>query len=537
MKFFILKPICIALFFMVCTSSAFAQGGTTGPLTWNYHEGTLTISGDGEMPDYDAEMAPWYFSREYLTNVIVENGVTSIGNYAFYNCLVVNSVSLTDDILWIGNNAFAGCKALAALDLPSDITVIEEFTFAESGLITITLPSGVTDIGERAFAHCTALNSILLSDNLTTIGTRTFTNCKNLSSIDLPDGLIYIGAGAFSESGLISIVIPSGVTLIEWDTFGHCTELTTVSIPSSIIEIQERAFQHCASLTSFTNLNPVPVDISSNVVFPGVVTNDCLLIVPTSSVADYQVAEIWKDFNIVGGGKLVFPKSNNSEYGYVTGNGLYEGRAIATVTAFSRNGFCFVNWTKDGTVVSTHNSYTFTVTEDVELIANFEKGVKTIISGKIVPVSNPCLEEPCPPGIVYAIETDSINYIITLKGYWVLDLPIIIDTYSFEWNDPITAEGIISVKQDMWGNDYHEIEILSVVLTSIDENDKRNALSLFPNPTTGKIYTETEISIKVYNLQGVLLQETFGNHADLTAYPQGIYLIKVNDRWSKVVKE
>jgi len=71
----------------------------------------------------------------------------------------------------------------------------------------------------------------------------------------------------------------------------------------------------------------------------------------------------------------------------------------------------------------------------------------------------------------------------------------------------------------------------------IVETDNYPSLRIYPNPTTGKVYTETESNIKIYNLQGALLQETFGNQIDLSTYPQGVYLLQVNGRWSRVVKQ
>ena len=159
------------------------------------------------------------------------------------------------------------------------------------------------------------------------------------------------------------------------------------------------------------------------------------------------------------------------------------------------------------------------------------------ISGKITSVPNPCQIEPCIPGLVYAIETDSIYYIITWKGYWIWSEPIVIETYIFEMGDPITVEGVVSVGQDIWGEDYYEIAVASVIPLSIDNDvTAPNMVSIFPNPTIGKVYIEMESNIKVYNMRGALLLETFGNQVDLSAYPQGVYFLRVNGGWAKMVK-
>jgi hypothetical protein len=97
--------------------------------------------------------------------------------------------------------------------------------------------------------------------------------------------------------------------------------------------------------------------------------------VPTSAVSIYQNTFVWKEFNIVGDGFLVNPIANNSKYGNTSGNGLYKANETATLTATADNGYKFANWTKNGVVVSTYNSYSFMETEDVELVANFENNV------------------------------------------------------------------------------------------------------------------------------------------------------------------
>ena len=175
-----------------------------------------------------------------------------------------------------------------------------------------------------------------------------------------------------------------------------CINLTSITIPHSVTNIGNGAFSFCVSLTSITNLNLVPIDINSNV-FEGVDQNECILIVPTSAVFTYENAEVWKEFNIIGGGILVNPISDNNEQGYVTGNGLYKGggKATATVTAFAHEGYKFVNWTKDGAEISKENPYSFSVTEDIELVANFEKnvGIENIEVATVKIYPNPTMGE------------------------------------------------------------------------------------------------------------------------------------------------
>jgi hypothetical protein len=107
-----------------------AQGGQTGPLTWNLNNGTLTISGNGAMPDYDfLILAPWTPYYENITIVVIENGVTSIGDFAFFYCAALTSVTIPFSVTSIGQLAFAGCIALSSITIPSGVISIENNTF------------------------------------------------------------------------------------------------------------------------------------------------------------------------------------------------------------------------------------------------------------------------------------------------------------------------------------------------------------------------------------------------------------------------
>jgi len=109
-------------------------------------------------------------------------------------------------------------------------------------------------------------------------------------------------------------------------------------------------------------------------VFQGVDISACTLKVLESSIFAYDTTEVWKDFNIVGIFSLNV-SANNDDYGIVTGGGYYDKNETATVAATAFEGYKFINWTKNGVEVSTDNSYSFTVTENIELVANFEEEV------------------------------------------------------------------------------------------------------------------------------------------------------------------
>jgi len=216
-------------------------------------------------------------------------------------------------------------------------------------------------------------NGVLFDKSKTTL--ICYPRGKTVDTYIVPNSVTTIGWDAFYAcTSLISITIPNSVTTIGDAAFRDCSSLTSITIPNSVTTIGVGAFSDCTSLTSITNLNLIPVEIDAWV-FSGVDQSACTLTVATSAVSAYQNAKVWKEFNIVSGGFLVNPTTGDSEQGYTIGDGLYGGRSTATVTAVANDGYRFVNWTKNGSEVSKANPYSFTVTEDIELVANFEEGV------------------------------------------------------------------------------------------------------------------------------------------------------------------
>ena len=139
----------------------------------------LTISGNGEMAD-DA------FNRCKLNTVIINEGVTSIGQYAFYKCTGLTSVTIPFSVTTIGESAFYKCTGLTSVTIPFSVTTIGQYAFYGcSGLTSVTIPSGVTTIGESAFAGCWRLSSITIPSSVTTIGQDAFSACTGLTSVTI----------------------------------------------------------------------------------------------------------------------------------------------------------------------------------------------------------------------------------------------------------------------------------------------------------------------------------------------------------------
>ena len=163
---------------------------TTPDVTWKLEDGVLTISGTGKMDDYDYEdnpdirYAPWYDDRETIKSVIIEDGVTSIGNYAFYFCRNLTSITIPDSVITIGTRAFYFCKNLTSITIPDSVTTIDFGAFDTcTGLTSITIPDGVTTIGDCAFYRCTSLTSITIPDSVINIGLFAFSLCHQLRTV------------------------------------------------------------------------------------------------------------------------------------------------------------------------------------------------------------------------------------------------------------------------------------------------------------------------------------------------------------------
>ena len=209
--------------------SAHAASGTTGDLSWSLSGGTLSITGKGDMPDYsDGAMAPWFGSGAAITRISVGEGVSSIGELAFYGCGRVTAVTLPSSVTTIGARAFKDCTALTG----------------------VRLPEGLTAIGEAAFESCEKLTGVRLPEGLTAIGSYAFYRCSALSSITVPASVRSMGMVVFAYcKGLTGAQILCPISKVPDWTFYKCTALTAVSLPDTVTEAGEYTFHECGQLT------------------------------------------------------------------------------------------------------------------------------------------------------------------------------------------------------------------------------------------------------------------------------------------------
>ena len=295
--------LVLCLIFSLLPVSAFAdtaKSGTCGnDLTWALDDaGMLTISGTGNMNYYSWRIvnhklittAPWGEYYDTIKSVVIEAGVTHIGDYAFYGCSSLASVTIPDRVTSIGECAFYGCSSLTSVTIPNSVTTIGGSAFSSCSSLTsinvdnnneyysssvgvlfdknqtilicypagktesiYTVPNSVTSIGEYAFCGCSSLESVTIPDSVTSIGSSAFEGCSSLASVTIPDSVTGIGEGAFDGcSSLASVTIPDSVTSIGSSVFSGCSSLTSVTIPDSVTSIGHYAFYNCSSLASVT---------------------------------------------------------------------------------------------------------------------------------------------------------------------------------------------------------------------------------------------------------------------------------------------
>ena len=227
-----------------------------------------------------------------ITELVIPDGVKSIGSYAFYRCSDLTSVTIPNSVTSIGNWAFYGCSGLTSITIPNSVTSIGNYAFSDcSSLYSVTIPNSVTSIGESAFVFCSVLKKVIapdiaawcgikfgnetanplsyvhhlysdksteitelvIPDGVTSIGSYAFSGWSVLPSVTIPNSVTSIGNGAFRGcSGLSLVTIPNSVTSIGGSAFYGCSKLTSVTIPNSVTSIGESAFSGCSKLASVT---------------------------------------------------------------------------------------------------------------------------------------------------------------------------------------------------------------------------------------------------------------------------------------------
>lgn len=323
-----------------------------------------------------------FFHCASLASIEIPNSVTSIGSDMFAGCTSLTSIGIPNSVTNIEYNAFYGCTSLASIEMPNSVTGIGNKAFYGcTRIVSIDIPNSVKSIGKAAFSGCTNLASIEISNSVKSIEEYTFHGCTNLVSVGIPNSVMSIDKYAFSGcTNITSIYIPNSVTSIEYGVLDGCTSLTSVKLGNGVTDIGTGLFDSCTNLDSICignsygmryllkNFNRASVltiakdytdedfptireykignvvysswKISDNanlkkiickkIVPPTITDEDAIsnsqymnveVIVPTVSLADYQAADVWKNFwGLKGGDDEGIFAVNDVFYEIETGN-------------------------------------------------------------------------------------------------------------------------------------------------------------------------------------------------------------------------
>ena len=277
---------------------------------WTLDEqGLLTITGEGEMPDYESSSSPWYAFKHQINTIDIQEGVSRIGSNAFMECFYVSSVLIPDSVSEIGAWAFQDCDRLQSIVIPAGVKAIEDAALGScDGMLSIMVsgenpsfisvdgvlysadgqtllacpagksgyfavpeqvtdvrpwafcgcylltgislpPDGISYLGEGLFWRCYSLRSFQIPSTVERIESSAFFECTSLADVQIPDGVVSIGNNAFYGcTSLKELSLPASLTTLGYYAFFHCTELSSVTLPASLTSIAQAPFANCSSL-------------------------------------------------------------------------------------------------------------------------------------------------------------------------------------------------------------------------------------------------------------------------------------------------
>lgn len=257
--------LLLVLLILTCVPVAnAAESGNCGEsLQWNYNEGVLTITGTGPMNNYSEEVpAPWTPYSENITCLILPEGLTHVGNYAFAQCSALELVQLPNSVVSIGKSGFFACTSMKFLTLSNSLQTIEENAFERCLSITaVHLPNSLQSLGYMAFWRCESLLAVTIPESVISLDMAVFAHCKSLIQADvrapikeLPQWLF------FGCTNLASVNLPETLTGVDEYAFHGCGELSTVRYPGS----QENSQKITEDIKKYMDALP-NFDVSSSI--------------------------------------------------------------------------------------------------------------------------------------------------------------------------------------------------------------------------------------------------------------------------------
>lgn len=269
--FILMIAFTLCLTFSVSAKNNIVTGtyGENVTYEFNMKTGQIVFSGTGDMfhygysvdfdtmydynddVDIDYEYAgKTLFQSLGIKSVIISEGITDIGDYAFYNCESLKSVTIPKSVRKIGFAAFKNCVKLTSIYIPDSVTEIGGYAFYNcQSLKTVRLPKNITYIPSYAFAHCDSMNEITLPVNVKKIGDNAFYSC-GVDNVNILGSDVVIGKEAFMHSRLKSLNVSEGVSVIGCKAFANCVGLENIIISESVVEVEVYAFYNCKNLKS-----------------------------------------------------------------------------------------------------------------------------------------------------------------------------------------------------------------------------------------------------------------------------------------------
>ena len=230
----------------------------SGSISWSFSsQGMLTLTGTGEMDDFSPGEAPWYAQKQFIRFIYISDGITTIGNNAFFDLSNAKSLYIPEGISSIGEGAFENCSELKEINPPNSLNTIGNGAFRKCSKIKkISIPAAVTNIGNSSFAGCDKLTEITVADtnkNFMSADGVLFNKDKSIlmaypcnkdnESYDIPNGVTQIAEYAFDScQNLSKVTFPDSLLNIAQGAFNNCDGIGEITIPASVTEIAQGAF-------------------------------------------------------------------------------------------------------------------------------------------------------------------------------------------------------------------------------------------------------------------------------------------------------
>ncbi len=495
-----------------------------------------------------------------LTSITIPNSVTSIEGWAFYECHNLTYVYISDIVAWcninfhdnplsyaknLSNNLYLNGKKITDLIIPNSVTSIGNLTFSGySSLTSISIPNSVTSIGDLAFYYCSSLTSITIPNSVTSIGNQAFQDCSSLTSISIGNSVTSIGIWAFQYcSSLTSITIPNSVTSIGDFAFESCSSLTSITCLGStppeasdlkantstctliVPKVAYNSYLRHSYWGQFLNIETIDVDykkltaIANNAEWgvvegSGYYDNGDEATLTATANSGYRFVK-WSDdvtdtprtvivtqdstFTAIfeANSFAITTAVNDDTMGSVTEGGEYAYGTEITLTATANSGYRFTQWS-DG---KTDNPRTITVTENKTYTAEFEVEVFGVYAAAAVPSMG---------GVKVTLTAEPIEGL-------VFD----------HWSDGNTENPrTLTLTEDIELYAYFKVADATNVETS-----KISSANIYTQNSTLHIDGATE-NYHILDTAGRLI---YSGNATTLQLPRGIYLVTINGEVEKVV--